>query len=85
MRSRKQLEESLSVSVSVFAYPYGSYAPEHVGMVRQAGYEIGFTTHYPEQGLSAVRRENIHGEVRRWRFLWRFARAKRGEFQDVET
>jgi peptidoglycan/xylan/chitin deacetylase (PgdA/CDA1 family) len=84
-RSRKQLEESLSVSVTVFAYPYGSYAPEHIGMVREAGYEIGFTTHYPEHGLSAVRRENIHGEVRRWRFLWRFARAKRGEFQDVET
>lgn len=83
--SRKQLEESLSMPVKVFGYPYGSYAPEHVEMVREAGYEIGFTTNYPEQGLGAVRRENIHGEVHALRFLWRFQRAKRGEFKYVQA
>ena len=71
--------------IRTFAYPYGAYAPEHAGMVRKAGYEIGFTTHYPEQGMFAIRRENIHGEVYTLRFLWRFQRAKRGPFRDVEA
>jgi len=84
-QSKTGLETSLSVPIRTFAYPYGSYAPEHAGMVRRAGFEIGFTTHYPERGLGAVRRENIHGEVHSLRFLWRFARAKRGTFRHDEV
>lgn len=83
--SKRQLEEALSMPIRTFAYPYGVYAPEHAGMVRKVGYEIGFTTHYPEHGLYAIRRENIHGEVYALRFLWRFRRAKRGPFRDVEA
>ncbi|HET6465309.1 MAG TPA: polysaccharide deacetylase family protein [Nitrospiria bacterium] len=83
--SMHRLEEALSMPIRTFAYPYGAYTPEHAGMVRKAGYEIGFTTHYPEQGLFAIRRENIHGEVHALRFLWRFRRAKRGLFRDVEA
>jgi len=83
--SRHQLEEVLSIPIRTFAYPYGAYTPEHAGMVRKAGYEIGFTTHYPEQGLFAIRRENIHGEVYALRFLWRFRRATRGPFRDVKA
>ena len=83
--SKLRLEKVLSIPIRTFAYPYGAFTPEHAGIVRLAGYEIGFTTHYPELGLSAVRRENIHGEVHALRFLWRFQRAKRGAFQNVEA
>ncbi|HUK55477.1 MAG TPA: polysaccharide deacetylase family protein [Nitrospiria bacterium] len=83
--SKLRLEEALSIPIGSFAYPYGACSPEHARMVRKVGYEIGFTTHYPERGLYAVRRENIHGEVRALRFLWRFARARRGEFHRVEA
>lgn len=83
--SKVRLEEELSVPIRTFAYPYGAYSPEHARIVSQAGYEIGFTTHYPERGLYAVRRENIHGEVHALRFLWRFQRAMRGKFQNVEA
>lgn len=83
--SREILEEKLSVIVRTFAYPYGSYAPEHLDLVGKAGYDISFTTNYPEQGFLAVRRENIHGEVNALRFLWRLARARRGFFKKIET
>jgi len=83
--SKRRLEETLSMPIGTFAYPYGAFAPEHAGLVRKAGYETGFTTHYPEQGLYAIRRENIHGEVYALRFLWRFRRARRGTFQNGEA
>lgn len=83
--SRSRLEKALSMPIRTFAYPYGAFAPEHTLMVRRAGYDLGFTTHYPERGLYAIRRENIHGEVNALRFLWRFRRAKRGTFRDVEA
>ncbi len=83
VRSSKQhLEKALGMPIRTFAYPYGAYAVEHLEMVRKAGYEVVFTTHHPERGLSAVRRENIHGQVNRLRFLWRFYRAMRGRFRD---
>jgi len=83
--SKLRLEAALSIPIRTFAYPYGAFTPEHAKIVRLAGYEIGFTTDYPERGLSAVSRENIHGEVHALRFLWRFQRAKRGEFINVEA
>lgn len=83
--SKLRLEVALSIPIRSFAYPYGVFSSEHAQIVRQAGYEIGFTTHYPERGLTAVGRENIHGEVQALRFLWRFQRAKRGEFIHVEA
>jgi len=83
--SKLRLESALEMPIRTFAYPYGAFGPEHARIVRRAGYEIGFTTHYPERGLGAVRRENIHGEVHALRFLWRFQRSKRGKFQNVEA
>ena len=82
--SKAHLDKILSTSVRSFCYPYGSYAPPHAQIVHSAGFEIGFTTHYPEHGLYAIRRENIHGEVNALRFLWRFRRAQRGVFRHVE-
>ena len=83
--SKKNLEDCLRIPITTFAYPYGVYSDGHPGLVRAAGYDISFTTHYPEQGLYAVRRENIHGEVNALRFLWRFYRARRGHFSHVES
>ena len=82
--SKTHLDKIFSTSVGSFCYPYGSYAPAHTQVVQSAGFELGFTTHYPEHGLFAIRRENIHGEVNALRFLWRFHRAGRGYFRHVE-
>lgn len=83
--SKTILEGALSMPVRAFGYPYGWYVKEHTEIVRRAGYELGFTTHYPQHGLYAIQRENIHGEVNALRFLWRFRRAKRGTFRHVES
>ncbi|MBI3610826.1 MAG: polysaccharide deacetylase family protein [Nitrospirae bacterium] len=78
--SKSRLENDLRSPIDYFAYPYGAYRPEHLALVRQAGYRAGFTTHHPEGGLLAIRRENIHLKVKPLRFLWRFYRASRGSF-----
>lgn len=49
------LETLLGVPVRHFCYPYGEYAPEHVAMARDAGFETVTTTH---RGRSA-----IHGNL----------------------
>lgn len=82
---KQRLEDELDLPVDHFAYPYGAYLPEHLPLVEQAGYHAGFTTHHRESGLFAIRRENIHLEVHRLRFLWRFLRARRGAFRYVEA
>lgn len=78
--SRSRLEQDLQSSVDYFAYPYGAYHPGHLVLVQEAGYCAAFTTHYPEGGLFAIRRQNIGLHVKRFRFLWRFYRAGRGTF-----
>ena len=78
--SKRALEAALARPVASFAYPYGSYAPEHAAQVRTAGFEIGFTTHYPEAGLAAVARQTISARVHALRFWWRLRRAARGSF-----
>jgi peptidoglycan/xylan/chitin deacetylase (PgdA/CDA1 family) len=41
---RDDLEQLLGVPVRHFCYPYGYYAPDHVGMARDAGYLSAVTT-----------------------------------------
>ena len=45
---RTELERALGRSVAAFAYPYGSlledYTPQTVGVVREAGFDLAFTT-----------------------------------------
>jgi peptidoglycan/xylan/chitin deacetylase (PgdA/CDA1 family) len=41
---RKDLERLLGQEVRQFCYPYGLYRPEHVAMVRAAGYSCATTT-----------------------------------------
>ncbi len=51
-RDKAALEAMLAVPVPHFCYPYGEYAPEHVVMAREAGFETATTT---RRGRSAVR------------------------------
>jgi len=48
---RAALEGLLGVPVQHFCYPYGEYAPEHVAMAQQAGFQTVTTT---RRGRSAV-------------------------------
>lgn len=50
-QDRAALEAILARPVRHFCYPYGEYAPEHVLMAREAGFETVTTTH---RGRSAV-------------------------------
>lgn len=50
-RDKAALEGILDTPVRHFCYPYGEYAPEHVAMARQAGFETVTTT---QRGRSTV-------------------------------
>ena len=50
-QDKAALEGLLGVPVRHFCYPYGEYAPEHVAMARQAGFQTVTTT---QRGRSAV-------------------------------
>ena len=50
-QDRAALEGLLGVPVRHFCYPYGEYAPEHVAMAQQAGFQTVTTT---RRGRSAV-------------------------------
>lgn len=57
---KADLEELLDAPVQHFCYPYGEYAPEHVAMVRAAGYATATTTQrsrcqYQEEGMQLPR------------------------------
>jgi len=41
--SKEDLEQALGLPVRSFSYPYGEHLPEHVEMVRQAGFETAVT------------------------------------------
>lgn len=41
--SKQDLEQALGLPVRSFSYPYGEHLPEHVEMVRQAGFETAVT------------------------------------------
>ncbi len=43
--SKRELEQALDYEVRHFCYPYGSYAPEHSDMAKEAGYTTATTTH----------------------------------------
>lgn len=43
--SKAELEQAIGCEVRHFCYPYGRYAPEHIEMVKQAGYATATTTH----------------------------------------
>ena len=43
-RSKSELEQTIGCEVRHFCYPYGSYRPEHMEMVQQAGYRTATTT-----------------------------------------
>jgi peptidoglycan/xylan/chitin deacetylase (PgdA/CDA1 family) len=51
-RDKAALEGLLGTPVRHFCYPYGEYAPEHVAMAREAGFDTVTTTH---RGRSAVK------------------------------
>lgn len=76
--SRTRLESTLGIPITTFAYPYGEYRPAHLAMVREAGFEIAFTTNDAEHGLLAVARQTISARAHALRFLWRLRRARRG-------
>jgi len=50
-QDKAALESLLAVPVQHFCYPYGEYAPEHVEMARQAGFQTATTT---RRGRSAA-------------------------------
>ncbi len=50
-QDRAALEALLATPVQHFCYPYGEYAPEHVAMARQAGFQTVTTT---RRGRSTV-------------------------------
>ena len=61
-----RLEERLGRDVKAFAYPKGSeahFGPVHVSLVRQAGYELGFTSvsgaNGPQSDRFRLRRYNV--------------------------
>jgi peptidoglycan/xylan/chitin deacetylase (PgdA/CDA1 family) len=43
-RNKAQLEDLLGCPVSSFAYPYGNYTPETIGLVQEAGFACACTT-----------------------------------------
>ncbi len=49
--SRAMLENAIDGPVTAFCYPYGHYAPEHVQMIRDAGYLNATTV---ERGLAGA-------------------------------
>lgn len=51
-QDKAALESLLATPVEHFCYPYGEYAPQHVAMARQAGFQTVTTT---RRGRSAVK------------------------------
>ncbi len=51
VQDKAALEATLATPVQHFCYPYGEYAPEHVVMAREAGFETVTTT---RRGRSAI-------------------------------
>lgn len=41
---KQAVEDVLGQAVTSFCYPYGAYGPEHVAMVREAGFRVARTT-----------------------------------------
>lgn len=44
VRCKQELEQALGTEIRSFCYPYGRYRPEHVEMVRGAGYALATTS-----------------------------------------
>lgn len=51
--SRKVLEEKLGIKVNALAYPFGVHSPEARALVKEAGYEAGFTVYGQRLGLNS--------------------------------
>ncbi len=45
VESKERLSQELEIPIVYFSYPYGSYSPEHVEMVRSAGFAVAVTLH----------------------------------------
>lgn len=56
-RSKSELEQAIGCEVRHFCYPYGSYRPEHMEMVQQAGYSTATTTQRGRVHAGAMRYE----------------------------
>jgi peptidoglycan/xylan/chitin deacetylase (PgdA/CDA1 family) len=53
VNSKTMLENALGCEVRHFCYPYGWYGPEHLAMVKEAGYVTATTTHRGRVHFSA--------------------------------
>jgi peptidoglycan/xylan/chitin deacetylase (PgdA/CDA1 family) len=81
--SKNALEQRFGISVGSFAYPFGLYHPEQVGLVKQAGYSSAVTT---REGIEIagswdaleLQRIKISGKDNWLAFLLRMRGGRRG-------
>jgi peptidoglycan/xylan/chitin deacetylase (PgdA/CDA1 family) len=83
LESKNALEKRFGVSVSSFAYPFGLYLPQQVGLVEQAGYSSAVTTHEGIENAASWRplelqRIKISGKDNWLAFLLRMRGGRRG-------
>ena len=83
VESKKALEDRFGISVNSFAYPFGFYLPQQLGLVKQAGYSSAVTT---REGIVdarnweplELRRIKISGKDNWLAFLLRMRGGRRG-------
>ena len=81
--SKRSLEERFNVDIKSFAFPFGLYTAEQVGLVKQAGYQSAVTT---VEGIEALqdakrlelKRIKISGKDNWLAFLVRMRSGRRG-------
>jgi len=83
LESRNALEKRFGVSVGSFAYPFGLYHPEQVGLVKQAGYSSAVTTREGIENPGSwqaleLQRIKISGKDNWLAFLLRMRGGRRG-------
>ena len=62
--SKSTLENLFFIPIRTFAYPYGNFFPEHTEMVREAGFDLGVTTHYQPDDFPHSKRKYTWGGSR---------------------
>ena len=74
---KREIESILGAPCKHFCYPYGSFNPEHAGMVREAGFESATTTveraAVSSDDRFSLPRRGIFKKTGALGFLWRIA------------
>lgn len=81
--SKRNLEKRFNVDIKSFAFPFGLYTAEQVGLVKQAGYQSAVTTREGIEALQDVKRLElkrikISGKDNWLAFLVRMRSGRRG-------